>query len=149
MLAFWGAIILPSLPQCTFFWVVFCLATKNEKVTRLTTRLTFLLLPTLIKHTEEGEFDVFFLFRCNTFQVVSIFAFVAAQPLFLVNAIFVHVTIPNTLHFEAHLVRCLKRTNKALPLQCFQTLGMLIIIQMLCKFHSKEENIKRVMNRFR
>ena len=48
------------------------------------------------------------------------------------------------LHFKPHLVWCLNRTNETLPLKGFHTSGMFILIQVLGKLHSKEENIKRV-----
>ena len=141
---FLGAIILPSLPWHTFFWVVFCLATKNEKITRLTTRLTFLLLPTLIEPVQEWEFDIFFFLLSNTAQMESLFAFITTHPLLLVDTISVDEPIANVLHFKPHLVWYLNRTNETLPLKGFHTSGMFIFIQVLGKLHSKEENIKRV-----
>ena len=141
---FLGAIILPSLPRRTFFWVVFCLATKNEKITRLITRLTFLLLPTLTEPAQEWEFDILFFLLSNTAQMESLFAFIATHPLLLVNTISVDEPITNVLHFKPHLVWCLNRTNETLPLKGVHTSGMFILIQVLGKLHSKEENIKQV-----
>ena len=84
---FLGAITLPSFALLTFFLVVFCLATVNEKITHLTThlrprptRLKFGLLPTLIEPTQEGEFDIFFFLLSDTAQMESLFAFVCNTP---------------------------------------------------------------------
>ena len=119
----------------------------NEKVTRLRSRptcLNFGLLPTLIKPAQEGEFDVFFFLLSDTTQMESLFAFIATHPLLLVDTISVDDPIANVLHFKPHLVWCLNRTNETLPLKGFHTSGMFILIQVLGKVHSKEENIKQV-----
>ena len=147
----WGVITLPSFALLIFFTVVFCLTTRNEKVTHLITglsptptRLNFGLLPTLIEPAQEGEFDIFFFLLSNTGQMESLFAFIATHPLLLVDTISVDEPITNVLHFKPHLVWCLNRTNETLPLKGFHTSGMFILIQVLGKLHSKEENIKRV-----
>ena len=144
---FLGAITLPSFALLTFFLVVFCLATVNKKITRLMarpTRLNFGLLPTLIEPAQEGKLDIFFFLLSDTVQMESLFAFIATHPLLLVDTISVDEPIANVLHFKPHLVWCLNRTNETLPLKGFHTSGMFILIQVLGKFHSKEENIKRV-----
>ena len=146
-----GVMTLLSFALLIFFTVVFYLATRNEKVTRLIThlsprptRLNFGLLPTLIEPAQEGEFDIFFFLLSNTGQMESLFAFIATHPLLLVDTISVDESIANVLHFKPHLVWCLSRTNETLPLKGFHTSGMFILIQVLGKLHSKEENIKRV-----
>ena len=147
-----GVMILPSFTLLIFFTVVFCLTTRNKKVTHLITclrsrptRLNFGLLPILIEPAQEGEFDIFFFLLSNTRQMESLFAFIATHPLHLVNTISVDESIANVLHFKPHLVWCLNRTNETLPLKGFHTSGMFILIQVLGKLHSKKENIKRVM----
>ena len=116
---FRGAITLLSFALLTFCSVVFCLTTRNEKVTRLITRLrsrptrlNFGSLPTLIKPAQEGEVDVFFFLLSDTTQMESLFAFIAAHPLLLVDTISVDDPIANVLHFKPHLVWCLNRTNE-------------------------------------
>ena len=146
----WGVIILPSFALLIFFWVVFCLATRNEKVTRLITRLrsrptrlSFGLLPTLIKPAQEGELDVFFFLLSDTTQMESLFAFIATHPLLLVDTISVDDPITNVLHFKPHLVWCLNRTNETLPLKGFHTSGMFILIQVLGKLILKKKTSSR------
>ena len=74
----------------------------------------------------------------------SLFAFIATHPLLLVDTISVDDPINNVLHFKPHLAWCLNRTNEILPLKGFHTSGMFILIQLLGKLHSKEENVKQV-----
>ena len=101
----------------------------NKKITRLrVTRLTSSRLPTLIKGAKKGELDVFFFFWSNTLHVVSFLAFVAAQPLGTIDTISVNYPITNMLHLQPHLVSGLNGTDEAFPLECFNTLGMLICI---------------------
>ena len=151
----WPSSLVQSAWQLYHVWscggVVFCFATVNGKITRLTTRLrpgvtclTCSLLSTLIKGAMKGELDAFFFFWSNTLQVVSFLAFIATHPLLLVDTISVDDPIANVLHFKPHLVWCLNRTNETFPLKGFHTSGMFILIQVLCKLHSKEEKIKQV-----
>ena len=48
---------LPSLPNR--FFVVFCFATENEKITRLIREITCLLFPTFIEAADKGEMEFF------------------------------------------------------------------------------------------
>ena len=47
------------------------------------------------------------------------------------------------LHFKPHLVLGLHTANITLPAIEFHTFGMLIVIKVLGKFHSKEEIASR------
>ena len=75
----------------------------------------------------------------NTLQVIGFLAFLAAYPLGTINSIHIHNAITNMLHFKPHSVLGLHTLYITLPAIQFHTFGMLIVIKVLCKFHSKEE----------
>ena len=140
--SFLGAILLPSFPHLIFLAVVFCLGPTEKKVgtvTCLTTRLTRPLPPTFIKRAKKGGLDFSFFIFSDTFQVIGFLAFLAAYPLGTINSIRIHNAITNMLHFKPHLVLGLNTAYITLPAIQFHTFGMLIVIKVLGKFHSKEE----------
>ena len=130
----------------TCFSVIFCFATVNRKITHLWARVTHFtgsLPPTLIKGAKKGELDAFFLFFCDTFQMLCIFTFVAADPLRTTNSIFVDHPITDVPQSEAHLVWCLSRAYKALSLEHIHTFGMLTLVWVLGKLHAKKKTSSR------
>ena len=140
--SFLGAILLPSLPCLIFLAVVFCLGPTENKVrtvTSLTTHLTRPLSPAFIKMQRKGNLISPSFFFSNTFQVVGFLAFLAAYPLGTINSICIHNAITNMLHIKPHLVLGLHTAYITLPAIQFYTFGMLIVIKVLGKFHSKEE----------
>ena len=155
-LLFLSGIILPSFPLLIFFLMVFCLATKNKKLPSWLPNwdldLPTCLLPYFL-HSSYLHMKGNLMFSSFSWVTqsrwLSLFAFVAADTSLFIDSISLVNSIPNVLHLKPHLAKCLKRTDKALSVECIYTLGMLIIIQMLSKFHSKKENIKPVRVRFR
>ena len=143
--SFLGAILLPSFPHLIFLAVVFCLGPTENKVgtvTHLITHLTKPLPPnscTFIKSAKKGGLDFSFFIFSDTFQVIGFLAFLAVYPLGTINSICIHNTITNMLHFKPHLVLGLHTAYITLPAIQFHTFGMLIVIKVLGKFHSKEE----------
>ena len=140
--SFLGTILLPSFPHLIFLAVVFCLGPTENKVgtvTLLTTLLTGSLPPTFIKSAKKGGLDFSFLIFSDTFQVIGFLAFLAAYLLGTINSIHIHNAITNMLHFKPHLVLGLNTAYITLPAIQFHTFGMLIVIKVLDKFHSKEE----------
>ena len=140
--SFLGAILLPSFPHLIFLAVVFCLGPTENKVrtvTHLTTRLTGHLPPTFIKNAKKEGLDFSFFIFSDTFQVIGFLAFLAAYPLGTINSIRIRNAITNMLHFKPHLVLGLNTAYLTLPAIKFHTFGMLIVIKVLDKFHSKEE----------
>ena len=143
--SFLGAILLPSFPHLIFLAVVFCLGPTENKVrmvTRLTTRLTRPLPPsssTFIKSAKKGGLDFSFFIFSDTFQVIGFLVFLAANPLGTINSICIHNAITDMLHFKPHFVLGLNTAYITLPAIQFHTFGMLIVIKVLGKFHSKEE----------
>ena len=139
--SFLRAILLPSFPHLIFLAVVFCLGPTENKV-RMVTRLTRPLPPsssTFIKSAKKGGLDFSFFIFSETFQVIGFLAFLAAYPLGTINSIRIHNAITNMLHFKPHLVLGLNTAYITLPAIQFHTFGMLIVIKVLGKFHSKEE----------
>ena len=95
--------------------------------------------PTFIKSAKKGGLDFSFFIFSDTFQVIGFLAFLAAYPLGTINSIRIHNAITNMLHFKPHLVLGLNTAYITLPAIQFHTFGMLIVIKVLGKFHSKEE----------
>ena len=94
--------------------------------------------PTFIKSAKKVGLDFSFFIFSDTFQVIGFLAFLAAYPLGTINSICIHNVITNMLHFKPHLVLGLNTAYITLPIIQFHTFGMLIVIKVLGKFHSKE-----------